>query len=317
MPGDDFFGILADPVQNLLIKGGIQREYLQEVRLRAGSPLFLRYQNREISLNRDGQPCRDWKDAYRIRMEEVRETLEYLSGYSMYAFEDEVKQGYFTIPGGHRVGLAGKVVAEEGRIQCVRQISFLNIRLSHQILGCAEPVLPLLIQEGQVSHTLIVSPPGAGKTTLLRDLIRLISNGVPGLPGRNVGVADERSELGGAYLGVPQNDLGVRTDVLDGCPKGLGMTMLLRSMAPQVIAVDEIGSERDAEALENVFYSGCKILATVHGSSLEEIKKKPLIRRMMEGRVFERYVLLGFSPRAGSVRKILNGQEETIFCGKP
>ena len=187
----------------------------------------------------------------------------------------------------------------------MRASDFLSeYRLSHQILGCAEPVLPFLIQEGQVSHTLIVSPPGAGKTTLLRDLIRLISNGVPGLPGRTWEWRMKGRSLAARILAFRRMISRVRTDV-----SGRMSQRTWHDHAPSLHGASGNRGGRDRkrtgpqEALENVFYSGCKILATVHGSSLEEIKKKPLIRRMMEGRVFERYVLLGFSPRAGSVRK--------------
>ncbi len=314
MAEKEVFRIFAGTVKEILGKAQIDTEELQEVRMRTGSPLFLKYRGCEWTVDRNGDLWEDWKKGYRVQKEELQETLEYLSGYSMYAFDEDMKQGYLTIPGGHRVGLAGKIVTENGKVQCIRYISFLNIRLSHEIRGCAEKVLPYVTANGQVCHTLIISPPGAGKTTLLRDLVRLISDGNPWLAGQNVGVADERSELGGAYLGVPQNDLGMRTDLLDGCPKGLGMMMLLRSMSPQVIAVDEIGSEADSEALESVFYCGCKLLATVHGNTLEDVKKKPLIRRLIRQRMFERYIILGYGRGPGTVVQILDEQERILFC---
>lgn len=314
MADEKVFRIFAGKIKEILRETHLDTDKLQEVRMRAGSPLFLKYQGREWAVGENGELSADWKKGYRIKKEELRETLEYLSGYSMYAYDEDMKQGYLTLPGGHRVGLAGKIVTEDGKVQCIRHISFLNVRFSHEVKGCGERVLPYLTVNGQVCHTLIISPPGAGKTTLLRDLIRLISDGSPWLPGQNVGVADERSELGGAYLGVPQNDLGMRTDLLDGCPKGLGMRMLLRSMAPQVIAVDEIGSEADFEALESVFYCGCKLLATVHGNNLEDVKKKPLISRLIHERMFERYVILGCAIGPGKVMQILNEQESPLFC---
>lgn len=136
--------------------------------------------------------------------------------------------------------------------------------------------------------------------------MRLLSDGTSHAPGRNVGIVDERSEIAGCYQGIPQNDVGCRTDVLDNCPKALGMMMLLRSMAPQVIAVDEIGSMEDLAAIENVLYCGCRLLATVHGSSPEELERKPVFQKLLKERVFERYVILGRREKAGVIRAVLD-----------
>ncbi len=312
---EDIYGLFAGRLRNLLREAIPDPEALQEVRLRAERPLLVLYDGEEYGVSGEGRLIRSAREGCRVTADELREALEYLCGYSLYAFDEELKQGFLTVPGGHRVGVSGKIVMENGRVQCVRHISCLNIRLSHQICGCADAALPYLISDGEVCHTLIVSPPRCGKTTLLRDLIRQISDGTACLAGRTVGVVDERAELAGAYLGIPQNDLGMRTDVLEGCPKAAGMMMLLRSMSPQVIAVDEIGSEEDGYALENVFRCGCRLIATVHGTSLEDIHRKPLLHRLAEGNLFERYIILGGDP-PGRIREICDSDGACLFAGQ-
>ena len=188
------------------------------------------------------------------------------------------------------MGVMGKAILEGNKVKNLQYISSVNIRMSHEILGCADKVLPYITKNRQVCHTLVISPPCCGKTTLIRDLIRQISDGNRYVKGCTVGVVDERSEIESCYLGVAQNQLGMRTDVLDCCPKAEGMIMLIRSMAPQVIAVDEIGSPEDVHAIEYAMQCGCKMIASVHGLSMAEAADKPVLGRMIRERRFERYI---------------------------
>ena len=252
-------------------------------------------------------------EPYFVTRQDLKETLEYVCGYSLYAYEDEIRQGYISVQGGHRVGVTGKVLLNGDRIRGMKYISCITVRLSHQIPGCADAVMPYIQSRNHISHTLIISPPRCGKTTLLRDVIRQLSNGREGIPGVTVGVVDERSEIGGSYQGIPQNDVGIRTDVLDCCSKAEGMVMLLRSMAPQVIAVDEIGNYEDIRAIEMTLNSGCKLLATVHGSSIDEIRKKPLLERLIKEHVFERYIILQ-KETAGKIGKVREIYDERGTC---
>ena len=300
------YDVLPGKIRFLVEKERLQEDLLQEIRLRTGQPLILIYRDREVFLMQDGKP-------YRVQEEDLKETLEYVSNYSLYAYEQEMRQGFITMEGGHRVGMTGQAIMEKGQIKNLKYISSLNIRVSHEKPGCADQVLPYLIRDQSVCHTLLVSPPRCGKTTLLRDLIRQISDGTRLLAGRTVGVVDERSEIGGCYRGVAQNRLGRRTDILDGCPKAEGMMMLIRSMSPQVIAVDEIGKAEDVHAIEYAIHCGCRILATVHGASMEELRQKPLFHQLIRRGCFERYVLLGNQPKAGRVLGIYDERGSLLY----
>lgn len=284
--------ILSKRLRELFEGGKLDFNGLQEIRLRTQAPLLVVYQGKEYFLDSGGGLTHDVGRAFLVSQREIRETMEYVSNYSMYAFEEEIRQGYITIQGGHRIGVAGKMIWEGEGAKNMKHISFLNIRLAHEVIGCSKEVLPYLLQEQELCHTLIISPPRCGKTTLLRDLIRQLSNGCGYLEGMTVGVVDERSELGACYMGVPQNDLGCRTDILDACPKVEGMMMMVRSMAPQVIAVDEVGSGEDVAAMEYVMNCGICLLATAHGNSMDDIKNKPVLGRLVRERAFKRYVLL-------------------------
>ena len=294
--------LFAGNIRRLLAEAKLDYEKLYEIRLRVGRPIFLTYDGGECFLRRKG------KIQYLVTREDLKETLEYLSGYSLYAYEDEIRQGFLSIQGGHRVGVTGKVILDGDKIRGMKYISCVNVRLAHQILGCAKDVMPYIRTKDWVAHTLIISPPRCGKTTLLRDMIRQLSNGKNEIPGLTVGVVDERSELAGCYQGVPQNDLGMRTDILDGCPKAQGMQMLIRSMSPAVVAVDELGKEEDYKSVESVIHCGCKLLATAHGNSLEDVLQQPFFRKLMEQQVFERYIVLGKGERAGMIKGIFDGK---------
>ena len=271
MKEKEILHVLPREIRGLIEEEGLDYRYLQEIKLRTGKPLLLLYRGGELLAGKkEGQP-------HFVTREEMREMMEYISDYSLYAYEEEMKQGFITIEGGHRIGMTGQAIVENGKVKNLKYISSINVRMSHEILGCADAVLPYITSNQNLYHTLIVSPPGCGKTTLLRDLIRQISTG---------------------------NQLGMRTDVLDSCPKAEGMIMLIRSMGPEVIAVDEIGTGEDISAIEYAMHCGCKMIATIHGCSMEELRKKPLIGQMIKERRFERYIVLSGTGKAGQIAGI-------------
>lgn len=300
--------IFSKDIRNILRQVSVDFEQVQEIRLRVHLPLLMIHNNREFYVTSDGKLSKVAEEAFRVGRKDLKETLEYMSDYSLYAFEEEVRQGFITIQGGHRIGIAGKTVTDANGIRSMKFISFINVRLSHQIRGCADKVLPYLYDGREILHTLLISAPRCGKTTLLRDIIRQISDGTKSHPGVTVGVVDERSEIGACYQGVPQNDLGIRTDILDCCPKALGMMMLIRTMSPQVIAVDEIGSREDLEAMAYVMNCGCRLIATVHGNSMDDIRQKPVLRELVQERWFERYVVLNGRGGPGHVDQIYDSR---------
>lgn len=311
---DELIKIFSRKIRDILYKVTIDFEEVQEIRLRVAAPLLMVYRNEEYFVSPQGKLSKEQEHAYVVSKNELKETMEYMSNYSLYAFEEEMKQGFLTIQGGHRIGIAGKTILDSNGIKTMKYISFINVRLSHQVKGCASPVLSYLYKEGnELYHTLIISPPRCGKTTLLRDLIRQVSNGFKEHAGMTVGVADERSEIGACYQGVPQNELGIRTDILDCCPKAKGMMMLIRTMSPRVIAVDEIGSREDLEAMEYVMNCGCKLIATVHGSSIDDLKQKPILRKLVEERIFERYIILNNQGKIGNVDQIYDSRGTQLY----
>ena len=297
--------VLAKPIVQCLEEERILFDHIQEIKLRIGKPLIIIYRGKE----------RMWKDVI-VTKEEIKETLEYISNYSLYAYEHELKQGFITIEGGHRVGMAGQVIMEEGKIKNLKYISSINLRISHEVKNCADKIFPYITYNKQMYHTLLISPPRCGKTTLLRDIIRQVSDGNRWVKGCTVGVVDERSELGGCYLGNPQNEMGVRTDILDRCPKAEGMIMLIRSMAPQVIAVDEIGAQEDVHAIEYAMHCGCKMLATAHGYSMEEIQRKPIFEKLVQERRFERYVILSNRYQIGGIEAVYGENGSLLYQEK-
>lgn len=296
---EQVLSVFPGRIRNALEAAEIEYETLREIRIRAKKPVLLLEKEGERSLEENGQPLM-------AELKEIREIVESACGYSGYAFEEEIKRGYLTIFGGHRIGLAGRAVMNGNQVQTLKYLSSLNMRIAHPVTGCALRWREFFYERGRPCHVLIISPPGCGKTTLLRDVIRLYSNGNAGYVPVNVGVVDERSEIAGTYRGSAVHELGDHTDILDGCPKATGMEILLRSMAPEVIAVDEIGTA-DVAAIENALRCGCKVLATLHGNGMGEFLEKPGFQSLIREKVFQRYFFLKSGREPGIVSRIYDG----------
>ena len=251
---------------------------VEEVRLRTGQPMTAVLDGEEYGLG--GAP---------VTRTDLEQLLELSCRGSLHTVLDQLRQGYITVAGGHRLGLCGRAVLRGGELINLRPLFSAGLRIARAVRGAAAPVLPSICEGGRLRSTLILAPPGLGKTTLLRDILRMVSDGEGCAPHR-VGLADERGEVAALWEGTPQLDVGQRTDILEGCPKAQALMLLLRAMNPQVLAVDEITAQADLEALLAAVGCGVTLLASAHGMDRADLERRPLYRPLLEQKIFRRLV---------------------------
>ena len=258
-----------------------QKAQAEELRLRISRPMYLTFPEGEQPLPQT-----------RVTRSDLEQVLDRATEYSRYAAAETIRHGYVTASGGFRIGLCGTALPAGERNEGVRDVSSLSIRIPRVHEGAARPILPELLEDGRLLSTLVLSPPGGGKTTLLRDLVRLLSQGSELAAPVRVALVDERGELAAVHRGRPQLEVGPHTDVMDGCPKALAAPMLLRSMTPQVIALDEVALPEDVAAVRIAANCGTALLATVHAASLADLKLRETGRALLETGVFRRAALI-------------------------
>jgi len=310
---NEVIAILPAPIRSILnTLPAAVLSHVEEIRLRQNQPLEVRYGQQASYVTPSGQLTANARQGWIVTEEVVGKLLNQISQHSLYALEEELKRGYITIVGGHRVGIAGKVVLEQGEIKGIRDITSFNIRIAREKKGAAQKVLPYLLEQGKIHNTLIISPPQCGKTTLLRDIARSLSYGNEWSSSRKVAIVDERSELAGSLHGVPQRDVGPRTDVLDACPKAIGIMMMIRSMSPDVVIADEIGRAEDGEAIWEAIHAGVSVICSAHGADLNEIVQRPMIGKLIKHGAFSRYLVLNRTQGAGTIQGIYDGSLSRI-----
>lgn len=263
----------------------------EEIRLRLGKAVRIKYCDNEEGLS------------YIVSKEDIENIYGRLTQYSPYAFKEEINSGYITVEGGYRIGIAGTVLEEHGAVNNIKNISGMNIRIAREIKGCCKYIIDYI-----KGNTLIVSPPGAGKTTLLRDLVRLWSN-----EGKNICVIDERNEISGTYMGISQLDLGERTDVIVNVSKSKGFEMALRAMAPDVIAVDEIGGQADIVSINRAINCGVTILCTLHSYNEDDMIIKKGISDLVKAKAFDTYIFMNKGLSKKRIKKICNKELNIIW----
>lgn len=300
----EILDILPNTLKSIL-EHFLERNDLQEIRIRVNKPLIVYMGNKELI------------HTYVVTVEDLKAMLQRISNYSRYAFEHEIRQGYITLKGGHRVGICGNCVTESNEVKTIKDIASINIRISREFIGCSNPVIPYILNEKQVLNTIVISPPKCGKTTLLRDIARNLSDGMEEVcyAGQKICIIDERSEIGACHGGIPQMHLGLRTDILDNCPKSQGIMMAVRSMSPDVILCDEIGTYKDMESILLAFNSGVHIITSIHGFGIADLNKRIVFRELLENKVFQRAIILSGRKGAGTIEGIFDLDAEKIIWG--
>lgn len=302
---EDIIGILPLKI-GVLLKERLRKEQIYEIRIKIGKPIFVYSKYGESIVN------------YIATKEDMKSLIQKISNYSLYAYEEDIRQGFITIKGGHRIGIAGECVMEKGEVKTIRNISSINIRVCSEIIGCSDKLIKYIYsqKENRIFNTIIISPPKCGKTTILRDIARNISNGINsvGLYGHKVAVIDERSEIGACHFGIPQNDLGIRTDILDNCLKKEGMIMAIRSLSPEILICDEIGTKGDVEALVMAFNSGVNIITSIHGFTIEDLYKRNVFNELLNNGIIERAIVLSSRNGVGTVENVYELREGEKMC---
>lgn len=258
---------MSEPIRQLL--KNVDLTNVQEIRLRKNMPLTIHFVCMYLFVSRSGTLTQKQDDAYIVSAYDIDRTLEILCSGSVYSYKEQIKSGYITAAYGHRVGIAGRCITEDGKVTYIKDISGLNFRIARQVKDAAKDIINKIITGDKVKNTLVISSPGGGKTTLLRDIAKRAS-----YAGIKTVIVDERSEIAAVSDGISTYDIGPVSDVLDACPKKEGIMLAVRSLSPQLIVCDEIGKEGDLAAVCEASRCGVAVASSIHGENLEQIHKR-------------------------------------------
>lgn len=284
---------LTDPLRTLLLKLPVQEaETVQEIRLRPEAPVCLIEAGGVFFLGAGGFSRSLPDGAFRLTRGDFEGLFQKLCGYSVHAVQASIAAGYLSLPGGHRVGVGGTAVRQDGAVKAVREVSCLSIRVAHAVPGCANG---LLEETGNGARSLILAgPPGSGKTTLLRDLARLLGGAQAGF--KKVLLCDERGELAAVSGGLPQFQVGENTDVLTAYPKSLAIEIAVRAFSPDYIILDEVAAPQEAKAIAFAVNCGVRFALSLHADSDQALRAKPILRELLATGEFPRVLLLSAAP---------------------
>ena len=268
---------------------------IEEIRVGIDKPVSIFIDNFLYFINEKSELTKLVNQSIFTHKKDIDFIMEMITEGSVYAWVDKIKNGFLTLPYGHRVGITGTTVLENDVVKYIKNVSSLNFRIRHEIFDVSKLVIPIILNDNEIKNTLIISPPGCGKTTLLRDIARVLGNAENRV---KVSIIDERNEIASSYNGVAQNNVGIFTNVLDSCPKSVGMMMAVRTMSPDVIITDEIGDKKDIIALNEASKCGVKIITSIHGYNINDI---PVLLKNF----FDIFIILGRSKGVGTVEKII------------
>ena len=289
-----FIDIFCNEISKII--SHINTSDLTEVRLRVGKPIILFYGKNPYFLSDSGLTT-SISNSISINKQQLEDIVFRASNCAIYSVNEKLKRGFIVLADGTRLGICGDMIIENGEVTTITNFSSINIRVAHQIKNCSLDIYHHIVNKDDIKNTLIISPPGAGKTTLLRDLVYQISNHIV----TNITILDERGEIAGDGM-----DIGNCADVISFSSKELGFEQAIRTMSPALIATDELGNKRDADALVNAFNCGVKIFATIHGNSLEDLKRKDFMKDILSNFYFERYVILSAKEKPGTIDGVYN-----------